>query len=62
MEFKKAPGASEKQLEETAQSAIHQIEQKRYDQELLRRKVSKILYLGFAFSGKKVLIHHKFKD
>ena len=57
MEFKKAEDKTA--LETTAQSAIKQIEEKRYAVELLERGVQRILYLGFAFSGKHVVIKHK---
>ncbi|MBM3192066.1 MAG: hypothetical protein FJZ63_05385 [Chlamydiae bacterium] len=49
-------------LESVAWSAIQQIEEKRYAAELFERGVRHILYLGFAFSGKNVVIRHKFKD
>jgi hypothetical protein len=58
MEFKKVdPSLS---LEETALSALKQIEEKHYSQELLDRDIKKILLIGFAFEKKKVLIRHKF--
>jgi hypothetical protein len=61
MEFKKI-GRSERILLKTAaNTAIQQIDKKGYAQELLDRGVSRILYLGFAFKGKNVLIVHKFK-
>lgn len=53
MEFKKAEESEEKNLEKVAKAAIRQIEEKRYVQELFDRGVTQILYLGFAFSGKK---------
>ena len=48
----------EKTLEETVQTALAQIEAKKYDTELLQLGVSKehIRHYGFAFEGKKVLI------
>lgn len=61
MEFKKADTSGKVNLESVAQSAIKQIEEKKYDQDLLEKKVKRILYLGFAFSGKNVVIKHKFK-
>ena len=42
-------------------SALEQIEEKQYNQELLDRSIKKILFIGLAFEGKKVLIRHKFK-
>jgi hypothetical protein len=62
MEFKKAATGGKVNLESVAQSAIKQIEEKKYAVELLERGVQRILYLGFAFSGKNVLIKHKFND
>ena len=62
MEFKKVDIGSEANLETAAQAAIQQIEEKRYAQELLEQGSQRILYLGFAFSGKKVFISHKFGE
>ena len=62
MEFKKAEPGGKANLEAVAQSAIKQIEEKQYAVELLERGVKRILYLGFAFSGKHVVIKHRFKD
>ncbi len=61
MEFKKADSGGKVNLESVAKSAIQQIEEKKYAVELLERGVQRILYLGFAFSGKNVHIKHKFK-
>lgn len=61
MEFKKAE-ASEENLEKVALSAIKQIEEKDYAQELLDKEITRILYLGFAFSGKKSEIVYKWHD
>lgn len=57
LEFK-VKESEEKTLEETVQTALAQIEAKKYDTELLQLGVSKehIRYYGFAFEGKKVLI------
>ena len=48
----------EKTLEETVSSALAQIEEKKYDTELINAGVKKenIRHYGFAFEGKKVLI------
>jgi len=59
MEFKvQNEMAGERTLEETAQSALKQIEEKRYDTELKERGIpaERILKYGFAFQGKEVLI------
>lgn len=57
LEFK-VKESEEKTLEETVQTALAQIEFKKYDIELLESGVSKehIRHYGFAFEGKKVLI------
>ncbi|MCX6990580.1 MAG: AAA family ATPase [Chlamydiae bacterium] len=60
MEFKKDNTSGKANLELVAKSAILQIEEKKYAAELLDRGVRRILYLGFAFSGKNVFIEHKF--
>ena len=62
MEFKKVEIAGESHLEAAANSALKQIEEKNYAQELLDEGVKRILYLGFAFSGKIVFITHKFRE
>lgn len=59
MEFKKV-GSSEKTTLETAvKSALKQIDDKNYAQELFDRGVKRVLSLGFAFKKKKVLIRSK---
>ena len=57
LEFK-VRRAKEKDLEETVQVALQQIEEKNYDAELLTLGIpkEKIRHYGFAFEGKKVLI------
>jgi hypothetical protein len=61
MEFKKISLFKKMDLETAVHSALKQIEEKQYDQELFDRGVHRILHIGFAFEGKKVLIRHKFK-
>ena len=48
----------ENSLEETVAAALKQIEEKNYDEELVKRGVKKenIHHYGFAFKGKEVLI------
>lgn len=58
IEFKVMDTDSEKTLNDTADAALDQIEEKAYDTELLNNGVEKnrIKHYGFAFSGKKVII------
>ncbi len=58
LEFKVINHSMKKSLEETVKSALQQIEEKKYDTELLKEGVKKenIRHYGFAFEGKKVLI------
>ena len=48
----------EKTLEDTATNALKQIDEKKYDTDLIARGISKdnILKYGFAFEGEKCLI------
>ena len=57
-EFKVMDERKEKDLLMTAREALKQIEDKRYEEELIQRGVPKenIRKYGFAFQGKKVLI------
>ena len=58
LEFKVYDSYDESTLEDTAQSALRQIEEKNYDAELIARGIEKdrIRHYGFAFEGKKVMI------
>lgn len=58
MEFKVFNPAKEKDLNETVKNALQQIQDKRYDTELIARGILKedIRHYGFAFKGKTVLI------
>ncbi len=58
LEFKVHESDEEKTLEETVSSALAQIEEKKYDTELINAGVKKenIRHYGFAFEGKNVLI------
>lgn len=61
MEFKKIGRFEKASLESAVESALKQIEDRHYAQELMDRGIKRILYLGFAFEGKEVLIRSKFK-
>lgn len=56
MELKSEKGLSDKELETLSMEALQQINDKKYDRELLEIGVNKILKLGIAFSGKLVRI------
>lgn len=58
LEFKVYNPKREKDLEETVQNALRQIDDRRYEQELLSHGIGKerIRKYGFAFRGKEVLI------
>ena len=61
IEFKVNNPKREKSLEETAEAALAQIEEKKYDEVLKARKIpeERIKKYGFAFRGKEVLIGRK---
>jgi len=57
IEFKKVD--EDEDLEAAAKSALKQIEEKQYRQELVDRGVKDIIELGIAFEGKVVLVKQK---
>ncbi len=57
IEFKKVRG--KETLEQAADLALQQIEEKKYVAELHSRKIAKVLTLGIAFQGKKTLVKEK---
>lgn len=57
MEFKAAD--SEAQLEDKADEALRQIEEKQYDTEFEKRGISKVWKYGIAFCGKQVYVKMK---
>lgn len=50
----------EKGLELLAKDALCQIDEKRYASEFYEDGIEKLLKLGIAFSGKKVIIKEKY--
>ncbi len=56
-EFKIAK--DEEEMEEMAEQALAQIEEKKYPVMLKERGVTEIVYIGMAFYGKKVKVKHK---
>lgn len=58
LEFKVQDSEDEKELSDTADAALKQIEEKRYETALTSRGIPRenIRKYGFAFCGKKVLI------
>jgi hypothetical protein len=56
MELKWKSGLTKEQLEQLAEEALNQIEQKKYDEELKELGMDRILKIGISFSGKDVRI------
>ena len=61
IEFKVLDKDEEKELSDTVEAALKQIEEKKYETALTAKGVpkEKIRKYGFAFSGKKILIQGK---
>jgi hypothetical protein len=62
LEFKKVGQYDRTSLESAAASALKQIEERNYAQELLDRGVQKMLFLAMAFKGKKISFLTKRRD
>jgi hypothetical protein len=58
IEFKLFNKRKEKTLSDTVQSALNQIEEKKYEENLIHKGIplNRIRKYGFAFEGKNVLI------
>lgn len=56
MEFKWKANLKEEEMEQFAADALRQIDEKRYDAELIELGVAPIFKLGIAFSGKRVKV------
>ena len=56
IELKAAKGCSDTALDELAQNALQQINDRKYDTEMLKHSVAGIIKYGVAFCGKKVSI------
>ena len=56
MEFKWKADLKEEEMEQFAADALRQIDEKRYDAELIELGVAPIFKLGIAFSGKRVRV------
>ncbi|GAB6099391.1 AAA family ATPase [Halanaerocella petrolearia] len=59
IEFKKVNQYTNETLEEAVESALNQIEEKEYQQELVGQGIDDVLELGIAFSGKDVMVRNK---
>lgn len=56
MELKWKKDLNDKELENLADDALAQIDEKRYDAEMREEKITDILKFGIAFSGKQVSV------
>lgn len=59
MELKWKKNLEKEALEQLAEEALYQIDDRRYDSEMKENRVKDILKFGIAFSGKKVMIKTK---
>ncbi|WP_278839170.1 PD-(D/E)XK nuclease domain-containing protein [Holdemania filiformis] len=59
IELKAADKASEQELHALAEAALEQIEERRYDTEMIARGMISILKYGVAFSGKHAVVKMK---
>ncbi len=59
LEFKRIDRFEKMDLETAAASALKQIQDKKYDEELVSRGITRILHLSLVFEGEKVLIRAK---
>ncbi|WP_026517434.1 AAA family ATPase [Butyrivibrio sp. MC2021] len=59
MELKSDKGLNDNELEALSEEALAQIDEKKYDMEMLDDGITTILKLGIAFSGKKVKIRRR---
>ncbi len=59
IEFKKVRTALHETLEAAADAALAQIEEKKYDVELKKKRLIKIIKLGISFEGKRVLVKER---
>ncbi len=59
IEFKAADKASEQELHALAEAALEQIEERRYDTEMIARGMISIFKYGVAFSGKHAVVKMK---
>jgi hypothetical protein len=56
IELKAEKNCTEQQLEELSQTALRQINNRKYDADLQAMKIPAVIKIGIAFSGKKVRI------
>ena len=59
MELKWKKNLEKEALEQLAEEALYQIDDRRYDSEMKENRIKDILKFGIAFSGKKVIIKTK---